>query len=208
MNTPTFYIQTQIIENYGAHDQDGRFINGNAYWKFKSGNEYIVTGLQRIQDAVAYIAARCSNNISFKEFPSDWQEVEASFQTPFEKSQMEFDGKIAYPCERIDVQAELDAKRKALYASSAGRAEITRRRMDRGHGSPWDRGHSDAYYGRSKNPHFYMAGAYEGERITDLTLAEKAEYEMGYEECDDRKDWGGTPTAEDYACYYETMHSR
>ena len=37
-------IQTQIKENYGAHDWDGQ---GECpqYWKFKGGNTYVVDGL-------------------------------------------------------------------------------------------------------------------------------------------------------------------
>lgn len=69
-----FVITTQFLENYGAHDEDGRFANGNAYWKMKGGCDYIVTGLDRIQDAVAFVAAtRIENCISHKEFPTDWK---------------------------------------------------------------------------------------------------------------------------------------
>jgi hypothetical protein len=114
MNTLTFHIATQCLENYGAHDKDGKFINGNAYWKFKGGSDYIVTGLERIQDAVAYVAARCSNSVSFKEFPAEWQEVDPSFQTQSEKNQIEYEGQIIYPAQRINVQEELAAKRKAI----------------------------------------------------------------------------------------------
>lgn len=123
-STHTYLIVTQTLENYGAHDKDGRFSSGNAYWKFKGGDEYIITGLARIQDAVAYVAARCSNNIGYKEFPTSWEEVSADYQTEFEKSQQEHEGEIRYPANRINVQAELDAKRAALYAASVGRAEV------------------------------------------------------------------------------------
>jgi hypothetical protein len=76
-----FVVKTQILENYGAHSEDGRFASGNAYWKMKGGNEYIVRDLDRPQDAMAFVAAKfIENNIYFKEFPikvitwDEWQE--------------------------------------------------------------------------------------------------------------------------------------
>ena len=72
-----FVISTQILENYGAHCEDGKFSSGNAYWKMKGGNDFIVSGLDRMQDAGAYVAALCmENNIHFKEFPIEMQTIE------------------------------------------------------------------------------------------------------------------------------------
>lgn len=66
-----FVVITQILENYGAHCEDGRFASGNAYWKFKSGETYLVEDLDRAQDAMAYVAAAFSaNSVEFKEFPT------------------------------------------------------------------------------------------------------------------------------------------
>jgi len=68
-----FVITTQFLENYGAHCEDGRFASGNAYWKMKGGTDYVVTGLDRIQDAVAFVAAKAMHNsIGAKEFPIEW----------------------------------------------------------------------------------------------------------------------------------------
>jgi len=76
-----FVVKTQILENYGAHCEDGKFSSGNAYWKMKGGNEYIVRDLDRPQDAMAFVAAKfIENNIAFKEFPiavithDEWQD--------------------------------------------------------------------------------------------------------------------------------------
>jgi len=69
-----FVITTQILENYGAHCEDGKFSSGNAYWKMKGGTDYLVTGLDRIQDAVAFVAATAmENSIAWKEFPTGWK---------------------------------------------------------------------------------------------------------------------------------------
>ena len=61
---------------------------------------------------------------------------------------------------------------------------------DQSHGSPYDRGHADAYYGRSRNPHKWPEGTGHGEKVTDLTPEEIEAYNAGYDDCDDRKDWG------------------
>jgi len=48
------------------------------------------------------------------------------------------------------------------------------------HGSLFDRGAADSYYGRSRSPHWWPAGGF-GERVTDLTEVEKQEYMAGYD---------------------------
>ena len=69
-----FVVSTQFLENYGAHAEDGKFSSGNAYWKMKGGTDYIVSGLDRIQDAVAFVAAKeMHNSIGAKEFPVEWK---------------------------------------------------------------------------------------------------------------------------------------
>jgi len=72
-----FVITTQFLENYGAHSEDGKFKSGNAYWKMKGGTDYCVSGLDRIQDAIAFVAAlSIENGIGAKEFPVDWKTFE------------------------------------------------------------------------------------------------------------------------------------
>ena len=69
-----FVVSTQFLENYGAHCEDGRFTSGNAYWKMKGGDDYIVSDLDRIQDAVAFVAAiSMENGLGGKEFPVEWK---------------------------------------------------------------------------------------------------------------------------------------
>lgn len=72
-----FIVTTQALENYGAHCESGKFADGNAYWKFKSGTDYMVEGLDREQDAMAFVAAiGIENGIGWKEFPSEVMSVE------------------------------------------------------------------------------------------------------------------------------------
>lgn len=75
-----FVVSTQFLENYGAHCESGKFADGNAYWKMKGGTDYIVSGLDRIQDAVAFVAAKAMHNsIGAKEFPVEWQSYDEWF---------------------------------------------------------------------------------------------------------------------------------
>ena len=60
------------------------------------------------------------------------------------------------------------------------------------HGSLFDRGSADSYYGRGRDPHWYPTGSYNGEKITGLTAAELEEYHAGYdynEQYGDKKSW-------------------
>jgi len=86
----TFIVTTQGLENYGAHAESGKFSDGQNYWKFKSGTDYMVTGLERPADAMAFVAAiGIDNGIGWKEFPSHVQTLE-DFESEFDMSD-EFD---------------------------------------------------------------------------------------------------------------------
>jgi len=60
------------------------------------------------------------------------------------------------------------------------------------HGSPQDRGSADRYYGRPFNPHWYPEGTGKGSRVElqDMTADEIVAYTKGFNEEEDRKDWG------------------
>ena len=66
--------------------------------------------------------------------------------------------------------------------------------FDRGrHGSLWDRGSADSYYGRPRSPHWWPLGTGNGTKIEDLTREEREEYYAGYdhnEQYGDKKNWG------------------
>lgn len=60
------------------------------------------------------------------------------------------------------------------------------------HGSPMDRGSADRYYGRPYDPHYWPEGTYFGTRIelADMTVDQITDYTYGYNNEEDRKDWG------------------
>lgn len=77
-------IQTQIKENYGAHDWDGK---GECpqYWKFKGGNTYVVEGLSGkminkiSQHGIPTLSGLIEHaNESWEEYILDWEVAEDS----------------------------------------------------------------------------------------------------------------------------------
>jgi len=68
-------------------------------------------------------------------------------------------------------------------------------RLDRGHGSPYDRGSADSYYQRSFRPHYFVGDTYKSDEIqqSEMTLEEIEEYTRGWREnqaAQNFKDWG------------------
>jgi len=65
--------------------------------------------------------------------------------------------------------------------------------MSRGHGSLYDCGKADSYYGRGRCPHYWPNIGATGTRCEDLTEKQIAEYNAGYDYNDalgDFKNWG------------------
>ena len=61
------------------------------------------------------------------------------------------------------------------------------------HGSLYDRGGADSYYGRGPRPHWWPEGTGHGQEVTDLTAEECEEYMAGYDDNEAsgfKKDWG------------------
>ncbi len=61
------------------------------------------------------------------------------------------------------------------------------------HGSLFDRGSADSYYGRPMDPHYGGVGGDSGDRVVVTDPLEVAEYKEGYkwnEQYGDKKDWG------------------
>lgn len=58
------------------------------------------------------------------------------------------------------------------------------------HGSPFDRGSADSWYGRAMNPHWYPEGSYKGQRVdeADMTAEQVEAYHAGY---DQNEEFGG-----------------
>ena len=107
-------LHTQIHENYGAHDWDGK---GECpqYWKAKGGNDIELDRELTLNEAadaelVKFLVAAATAKInrksdSYEEYVIDWELVTPDHLTWFEKSQLEMDGKILYPRSKISLAA-------------------------------------------------------------------------------------------------------
>ena len=58
------------------------------------------------------------------------------------------------------------------------------------HGSPYDRGTADSYYGRPRQPHYFLGDSYSTPRIGrwEMTDDEVEAYHAGYDDNEDSGD--------------------
>lgn len=90
-------IRTQIHENYAW--VDGEIQTGtNAYWKAKGGSEYKIKYIPLSVDYKTIIEMANVERADdyFMEHIIDWSIEADDYQSWFEKSQLEYDGTIAY----------------------------------------------------------------------------------------------------------------
>ena len=107
-------IQTQIHENYGAHDWDGE---GDCpqYWKPKGGNTILITDVplnidhQAVVDYAGSIGIECDNKM-FREHIVGWSLESDDFTSQFEKDQLEYEGEITYHDARIEYSELLETQ--------------------------------------------------------------------------------------------------
>lgn len=96
-------ITTQVYENYGAHDWDGR---GECpeYWKAKGGNDYVVKNFKGKDVTQAVMALRDQieeDSVYFRENIVDFNIVADDYLTEFERDQLEYDGQIMFPAKEL-----------------------------------------------------------------------------------------------------------
>jgi hypothetical protein len=92
-------IETQVMENYGDADKP--------YWKAKGGNDYVIENVQRIDYVSlhnlinrAKPQVECDNEY-FREWIIDWSLHEDDYLTSYERDQLEYDGSIQFPAQKI-----------------------------------------------------------------------------------------------------------
>ena len=100
-------ITTQVYENY-AFDEDGVLGTGvNAYWKPKGGNDFVVKNFKdfnRVTETVMALRGKieCDNDM-YREYIIGWEVVADDYLTEFERDQLEFEGKIRYPAQELEL---------------------------------------------------------------------------------------------------------
>jgi len=103
-------ITTQTQENYGAHDWDG-VGECPQYWKFKGGQDYkyslgsTLRNADTIQEIVEYFRPRIEeDNDYYRNHIIGYEVVADDYLTEFEQSQLEYEGRIAYPATRLELE--------------------------------------------------------------------------------------------------------
>lgn len=103
-------LHTQIHENYGAHDWDGK---GECpqYWKAKGGSDIELdreltwneaADIALVKSLVDAATAKINRKTNFfEEYVVDWELITPDHLTWFEKSQLDFEGKITYPRQKM-----------------------------------------------------------------------------------------------------------
>ncbi len=90
-------IQTQVLENYGDADKP--------YWKAKGGGDYVVKNFRKFNAATEVVMALRGqieqDNEIVREYIIGWEVVANDYLTEFEKSQLEYEGKITYPAKEL-----------------------------------------------------------------------------------------------------------
>jgi hypothetical protein len=103
-------ITTQTQENYGAHDWDGE---GECpqRWKFKGGQDYRydLGKFGRSQEALTELVMALRGQIEedndyYRNHIIGWEVVADDYLTEFEQSQLEYEGRIAYPAARLQLE--------------------------------------------------------------------------------------------------------
>jgi hypothetical protein len=98
---------TQVYENY-AWREDGSIGTGaDAYFKAKGGDEYVVLNVDRsaMSRILAEVKARVEvSNDYFKETVVDFMLVEDDYLTEYERSQLEYDGRIEYSPKELEME--------------------------------------------------------------------------------------------------------
>ena len=103
MYTADIRVTAQYEENYGD--------SGAPYWKMKGGNDYMfdLGPAGRSEEALDELAELFrkqieESNEGYREYIVGYGQVADDFLTDFERSQLEYDGEIAYPARQLTLE--------------------------------------------------------------------------------------------------------
>ena len=90
-------ITTQVYENYGSTEKP--------HWKAKGGEDYVVpnfTDFNTVTEVVLSLRDQIESDTDyFREAIICWNVVEDSYLTQFERSQLQYEGRIVYPAKEL-----------------------------------------------------------------------------------------------------------
>lgn len=90
-------IQTQVHENYGTESEP--------YWKPKGGGDYVIKNFKKfnkVTETVMAVRAQIErDNEFYREYIIGWEVVADDYLTEFERSQLDYEGRIRFPANEI-----------------------------------------------------------------------------------------------------------
>jgi hypothetical protein len=98
---------TQVYENYAVREDGTIGTGAEAYFKAKGGDEYVVLNVDKTQMSRILAEVRAKVEVSndyFRETVVDFQLVEDDYLTEYEKSQLEYDGRIVYSPKELELE--------------------------------------------------------------------------------------------------------
>ena len=98
---------TQVYENYAVREDGSIGTGAEAYFKAKGGDEYVVLNVDKsaMSRILAEVRAKVEvSNDYFRETVIDFQLVEDDYLTEYEKSQLEYDGRIVYSPKELELE--------------------------------------------------------------------------------------------------------
>lgn len=88
-------IMTQVMENYGDAE--------NPYWKMKGSGEYFVNGADSTEILAKVRSQIECDETMYREYVLGAVVVPDDYMTDFEKSQLEYEGKVIYPAKVLEI---------------------------------------------------------------------------------------------------------
>ena len=98
---------TQVYENYAIREDGSIGTGADAYFKAKGGDEYVVLNVDKsaMSRILAEVRAKVEvSNDYFRETVVDFQLVEDDYLTEYERSQLEYDGRIVYSPKELELE--------------------------------------------------------------------------------------------------------
>ena len=100
-------ITTQVYENYAIREDGSVGTGADAYWKAKGGSEYVVKNFKDAKHMTEVLMALRgkieTDNDYFREYIVNFEIVADDYLTEFERSQLEYDGEIAFPARELEL---------------------------------------------------------------------------------------------------------
>ena len=95
-------ITTQYRKNYNTPD--------DPYWKFKGSEDFFILGVDPLKVAPGLLVEQVRGRLEWRDAMSeswicDWQLVADDALSPWERDQLELDGKVQYPATVLELEA-------------------------------------------------------------------------------------------------------